>query len=151
MRCNGDTASVRPALRIGAALVLLILLAPAPSAVPAAAPSSSSLTVTYLGGVNIGMILQTPSGKTYVIDPGLKQDAYNMINFLKSKGISTLDGLVITHPHGDHFEAVELPDTTQDIFGQFTVNTLYHNNCQKIAHDSNAGHTDDGGNGYHGD
>lgn len=151
MRHKKDTASVRLALRIGAALALWFLVGPAPSAVPASALRSSTFTVTYLGGVNIGMILETPSGKTYAIDPGEERDADNMINFLKGKGISTLDGLVITHPHGDHFAAVEIPNNSQDIFGQFTVKTLYHNNCQKIAHDSNAGHTDTGGNGYHGD
>ncbi|MDB6026831.1 MAG: metallo-beta-lactamase family protein [Verrucomicrobiales bacterium] len=64
-----------------------------------------------------GWVLQTPSGKVYVINPGVSAEFYGTAakrgqgigTYLKSLGIKTVHGVVISHPHPDHYAAgVEL-------------------------------------------
>ena len=53
-------------------------------------------------------VLKTPGGKTWLVDmgPGPKADFYaarDVIGpFLEQAGVKALDGIVISHPHGDH-------------------------------------------------
>lgn len=55
--------------------------------------------------------INTPNGKTIVIDLGTGDysgnDAeFSPLQYLKSSGISTIDQLIITHPHTDHIDDI---------------------------------------------
>lgn len=75
-----------------------------------AASDSGKFTVTYLNMPEHGLavVLQTPSGKTYLIDTGHSSEKYDagrdsIAPFLKARGITQIDGIAISHPHGDHY------------------------------------------------
>ena len=57
----------------------------------------------------LAIALQTPGGKTWLIDAALrpKDDYYSVreviVPFLKSAGVKAVDGVLISHPHGDHY------------------------------------------------
>lgn len=69
------------------------------------------LTVTVLDFTTHGLsiVLDTPGGKTWLIDAGLRPtgDYYAardaIVPFLKKAGVKRFDGVVISHPHGDHY------------------------------------------------
>ncbi|MDB6027417.1 MAG: hypothetical protein JWM68_3640 [Verrucomicrobiales bacterium] len=73
---------------------------------------AGTLKITY-PSVHTGCIIETPSGKVYVYDPGLTGEFYDtdagggmgIGNFLRKQGIRTIDGMVISHPHHDHYDA----------------------------------------------
>ena len=72
--------------------------------------AQGKLTVTVLDFKTHGLsvILQTPSGKTWLLDTALRPtDGYYAARdviapFLKAAGVKNLDGVLISHPHGDH-------------------------------------------------
>ncbi len=73
---------------------------------------AGTLKITY-PSVHTGCIIETPSGKVYVYDPGVGGEFYDtdasggmgIGNYLRKQGIRTIDGMIISHPHNDHFEA----------------------------------------------
>lgn len=94
------------------------------------APSPASagpLEVTFLrladGQRGSPIILRTPRGNTYVIDTGASISGSNagarIGSYLESKGVTSIQGLVITHPHGDHYEGAAW------LLNNWRVETLY--------------------------
>jgi competence protein ComEC len=73
---------------------------------------AGTLKVFY-PATHTGWVLETPSGKTYVIDPGVSGEFYDsgtkhgtsIGTYLKQRGIKTIDAVIISHPHPDHFAA----------------------------------------------
>jgi len=74
------------------------------------------MTVTWLGTPVHGLaaVLKTPAGKVYLIDTGgvRSQPDYNagrdaVAPFLKAEGVTEIAGIVISHPHGDHYGGAE--------------------------------------------
>ena len=61
------------------------------------------------GGAGLAVVLRTPSGKTYLFDTGngfspkRSNGAAIVVPWLKAHGIREIDGLVVSHYHGDHF------------------------------------------------
>lgn len=53
-------------------------------------------------GQGDSILVQTPNGKNMLIDGGTKGSGTKVVNFLKSKGVSSLDVVVATHPDADH-------------------------------------------------
>ena len=53
-------------------------------------------------GQGDSILIQSPNGKNMLIDGGKKSDGDKVVAFLKSKGVSTLDVVVATHPDADH-------------------------------------------------
>ncbi|MDW0111128.1 S-layer homology domain-containing protein [Sporosarcina aquimarina] len=53
-------------------------------------------------GQGDSILLQTPTGKNMLIDGGKASSENKVVAFLKSKGISTLDVVIATHPDADH-------------------------------------------------
>ena len=84
---------------------------------PAAAPAPGfSFTVlnpdSMVGGAGQCVVLRMPSGRTYLYDAGngdftgrkTKNNGKDLIApWLRARGISRIDGLVISHYHADHF------------------------------------------------
>ena len=62
----------------------------------------------------LAVVLETPSDKAFLIDTGgvsAKPD-YNagrdtIAPFLKARGYGEIEGVAISHPHGDHYGGVE--------------------------------------------
>lgn len=97
-----------------AALVLLLVLFPLlrPVFFPTD-PDAGKLRLTVLDvGQGDCLLLQTPQGRTVLIDGGGANDEKAadqsdvgervVLPFLRAQGIGHLDMIVITHPHGDH-------------------------------------------------
>lgn len=87
---------------------LLIGLGHAPAADEATPPGKLTVTFLELKSHGLAAVLQTPSGRTYLVDTGIKDKEYDsgrdtIAPFLKAKGIETINGIVISHPHGDHY------------------------------------------------
>lgn len=82
----------------------------APAAAPAnvlpagQAPISSvsgMLKVTFIDvGQGDSILIQTPDGKFGLIDGG--DEGSNALAYLQSRGVSSLDVVIATHPHSDH-------------------------------------------------
>jgi competence protein ComEC len=100
--------------------------APEPHAPEAPSSGTRRLRVTFVDG-NTGMVLETPAGKTYVIDPGGKASfERRMAPFLRSRGITRVDAVAITHPHGDHYEGLRYRDggKARGLLEEFQVGEL---------------------------
>lgn len=77
------------------------------------APARAGNLRVFYPATHTGWVLETPSGKVYVIDPGIGGEFYDarpkhgtgMGTYLKMRGIKVIHGVVITHPHPDHFDA----------------------------------------------
>lgn len=82
----------------------------------ASAADSGKLTVTWfeMKAHGLATLLETPSGKVYLIDTGAddKKLEYNTARdnvapYLRAKGYTKIDGIAISHPHGDHYGGLE--------------------------------------------
>lgn len=73
------------------------------------APGQLKVTVLDFKTHGLAVVLETPGGKTWLLDTALgPKDSYyaarDVIDpFLKRSGIKILDGVVISHPHADHY------------------------------------------------
>jgi len=62
----------------------------------------------------LAVVLKTPGGKTWLLDTALRPtgDYYAardvIAPFLQQAGVKALDGVLISHPHGDHFGGLPL-------------------------------------------
>jgi competence protein ComEC len=70
----------------------------------------AGLTVTFLDvGQGEAIFIATPDRRYYLVDGGSSTVSglgeYRILPFLKSQGVSRLDGWIITHPHADHYSA----------------------------------------------
>lgn len=73
------------------------LFGPRPTA---AATTAGKLVVHMIDvGQGDGFILRTPGGRTYLVDAG---EADPVIAYLKKLGVTSLDGIMMSHPHQDH-------------------------------------------------
>ncbi len=75
------------------------------------APFRRELQIDF---VNVGqgdcILVRTPKGRNYLIDGGInvppgqarRENRELAYDFLRKKGITRLDGVVVTHPHNDH-------------------------------------------------
>jgi len=95
-------------------LVLLALLfqSPAPSCFGQLSSSSSSerearpVVVDFLDiGQGDSILVRSPEGKAALIDAGPTRDG--AIRTLKSKGIRSIDMVIVTHHHSDHYGGME--------------------------------------------
>ncbi|MDR0221624.1 MAG: DNA internalization-related competence protein ComEC/Rec2 [Lachnospiraceae bacterium] len=90
---------LRPSLRCAVYMVgVMLLLFRAPS---------GDLTVAFLDvGQGDAIFIATPDRRHYLIDGGSSSvtavGEYRLLPFLKSQGVSRLDGWFVTHPDADH-------------------------------------------------
>lgn len=105
---------LRPFAALALAVVLASPLACQEKQQPASAPAPLPagvfrMTVLGLKVHGLAIVLQTPSGAVYVVDTGKKDDDYDaghdaIAPFLKARGIEEIAGIVVSHPHRDHYE-----------------------------------------------
>ena len=66
------------------------------------------LCITFFEtGIGDAFLLELPSGKTLLVDAGIGWHAGQILDYLRARGISMLDGLLLTHAHIDHYGGME--------------------------------------------
>jgi competence protein ComEC len=83
------------------------------------APPSGSLSVSFIDvGQGDGVLVQA-GGEEYLIDAGRAEEGPNVVDFLRSRGVEDLDGIVVSNPDADHIGGFV------DVFDAFEVGTVY--------------------------
>jgi competence protein ComEC len=90
-----------------------------PSLGGASPPPSGSLSVSFIDvGQGDGVLVQA-GGEEYLIDAGRAEEGPNVVDFLRSRGVEDLDGIVVSNPDADHIGGFV------DVFDAFEVGTVY--------------------------
>jgi competence protein ComEC len=85
----------------------------------ASRPPSGSLSVSFIDvGQGDGVLVQG-GGENYLIDAGRAEEGPNVVDFLRSRGVESLDGIVVSNPDADHIGGF------LDVFDAFEVETVY--------------------------
>ena len=109
-------------------LLALILLSPACAELQLltggarggpAPPPSGSLSVSFIDvGQGDGVLVQA-GGESYLIDAGRPEEGPNVVDFLRSRGVDSLDGIVVSNPDADNIGGF------LDVFDAFPVETVF--------------------------
>jgi competence protein ComEC len=107
-------------------LPFLVLLAWACTLVPgegslggASPPPSGSLSVSFIDvGQGDGVLVQA-GGENYLIDAGRAEEGPNVVDFLRGRGVESLDGIVVSNPDADHIGGF------MDVLDAFEVGVVY--------------------------
>src|SRR5215218_9502127 len=85
----------------------------------ASPPPSGWLSVSFIDvGQGDGVLVQA-GGEEYLIDAGRPEEGPNVVDFLRSRGVKDLDGIVVSNPDADHIGGF------LDVFYAFEVDTVY--------------------------
>lgn len=90
------------------------------------------LTVHYLwfdGDVSMGdsILIQSPDGKTMLIDAGIPEAGTQVVSYLDKLGIQTIDIALNTHPHSDHIGGYATVAAKKDLKAFYMENFPYTN------------------------
>jgi competence protein ComEC len=107
-------------------LLSLLLLAPACALIPGegsrsgeAPPPSGSLSISFIDvGQGDGVLVQA-GGEDYLIDAGRAEEGPNVVDFLRGRGVESLEGIVVSNPDADHIGGF------LDVFDAFEVGVVY--------------------------
>jgi competence protein ComEC len=85
----------------------------------AGVPPSGSLSVSFIDvGQGDGVLVQA-GGESHLIDAGRPEEGPNVVDFLRSRGVESLEGIVVSNPDADHIGGF------LDVFDAFAVETVY--------------------------
>jgi competence protein ComEC len=85
----------------------------------ASPPPSGSLSVSFLDvGQGDGVLVQA-GGENYLIDAGKAEEGPEVVDFLRSRGVEGLDGIVVSNPDADHIGGFI------DVLDAFEVGSVY--------------------------
>lgn len=86
---------------------------------------SAQLNVYYISvGQGDATYLELPNGRNVLIDGG--PSAAPMEKFLKDKGITSIDHVVLTHPHSDHYRGLK------KVFAMVDVKNFYDSRAENV-------------------
>lgn len=91
----------------------------------------SVFTITCLDvGQGDALVISVPSGETYLCDGGSSSKAsvgsYQILPFLKSQGVSVLDGILVSHTDEDHISGIwEILNLQKEALTSVRVKALY--------------------------
>ena len=87
------------------ALALVLLLVALPLGLEAQGRRSGSLTVSFLDvGQGDSVLIQSPEGKTALVDSGTSR---GVVDTLKRLGVKEIDLVVVSHHHSDHYGGMD--------------------------------------------
>lgn len=87
--------------------------------VPSMASAPAKMQVHFIDvGQGDSELIQSPGGKTLLIDGGKREAGPAVINFLKSHGVKKIDIIISTHPHEDHIGSL------REVLRQFPVGLI---------------------------
>lgn len=81
--------------------------------------NESNLYVYYIDVGQADSILIVNENQSALIDAGNNEDGENVVNFIKSKGITKLDYVIGTHPHEDHIGGLD------DVINNIDTDKIY--------------------------
>jgi competence protein ComEC len=82
-------------------------------------PPSGSLSVSFIDvGQGDGVLVQA-GGESYLIDAGRAEEGPNVVDFLRSRSVESLDGIVVSNPDADHIGGF------LDVLDAFRVQSVY--------------------------
>ncbi len=82
-------------------------------------PPSDSLSISFIDvGQGDGVLVQA-GGENYLLDAGRAEEGPNVVDFLRSRGVEHLDGIVVSNPDADHIGGF------LDVFDAFEVGVVY--------------------------
>lgn len=81
--------------------------------------NENNLHVYYIDVGQADSILIVNQNQSALIDAGNNEDGKNVVNFIKSKGITKLDYVIGTHPHEDHIGGLD------DVINNIDVDKIY--------------------------
>lgn len=81
--------------------------------------NENNLHVYYIDVGQADSILIVNQNQSALIDAGNNEDGENVVNFIKSKGITKLDYVIGTHPHEDHIGGLD------DVINNIEVDKIY--------------------------
>ncbi len=84
-----------------------------------APPPAGALVVSFIDVGQGDATLVQSGGQSYLVDGGDPEAGPEVVDFLRSRGVEELDGMVATHPDADHIGG--LPD----VLDAFEVSTVY--------------------------
>ncbi len=91
----------------------------------ASPPPSGSLSVSFIDvGQGDGVLVQA-GGADYLIDAGRSEEGPNVVDFLHSRGVKNLDGIIVSNPDADHIGGF------LDVFDAFPVESVYISGDEK--------------------
>jgi competence protein ComEC len=82
-------------------------------------PPAGALVVSFIDVGQGDAVLVQSGGESYLIDAGRPEEGPNVVDFLRGRGVDSLDGIVATHPDADHIGG--LPD----VLDAFEVSSVY--------------------------
>jgi competence protein ComEC len=81
--------------------------------------ASPPLSVSFIDvGQGDGVLVQAGE-ENYLIDAGRTEEGPNVVDFLRSRGVEELDGIVVSNPDADHIGGF------LDVFYAFEVRSVY--------------------------
>jgi beta-lactamase superfamily II metal-dependent hydrolase len=82
-------------------------------------PPSGSLSVSFIDVGQGDAVLVQAGGESFLIDAGRPEEGPNVVDFLRSRSVDSLDGIVVSNPDADHIGGF------LDVFDAFPVETVY--------------------------
>ncbi len=102
---------------------LLVIVGPAGCALlptgAAQPPPSGALVVSFIDVGQGDAVLVQSGGKSYLVDAGRSEEGPNVVDFLRSRGVESLDGIVVSNPDADHIGGF------LDVLDAFEVAAVY--------------------------
>jgi competence protein ComEC len=85
----------------------------------ASPPPAGSLSVSFIDvGQGDGVLVQA-GDENYLIDAGRAEEGPNVVDFLRSRGVRKLEGIVVSNPDADHIGGF------LDVLDAFEVSSVY--------------------------
>ena len=82
-------------------------------------PPSGSLSVSFIDvGQGDGVLVEA-GGESYLIDAVRPEEGPSVVDFLRIRGVDSLDGIVVSNPDADHIGGF------LDVFDAFPVETVF--------------------------